>query len=393
MIPDLRRDFNARYSPEKYSRLLESLEQSVGMPARFRHNQTPVFLPQSLVTSMTDAGRDLLRQVIGNPEYRAASDQVIPAKYYVPNEASCPLFVQADFGIVRTGHGLEPRLVEIQGFPSLYAYQPLLAESYRSAYQLGRDLSHFLSVLSIDSYWAILRAAILGEHDAKNVVLMEVFPEEQKTRCDFVMTGKATGIRTVCLTQIRRDGNKLFYDREGVSTPIHRIYNRTIVDELDRLNVAAPFDWNADLEVEWAGHPNWYFRLSKFTIPFLDHPTVPKTIFLDRAKSIPDDLDNWVLKPLFSFAGLGVSVGPTRQQIDAIADPANWILQQRMRWEPVIDTPSGPTNIEVRIMYVWFEGGEPIPVNTIIRTGRGKMMGVDHNKNLDWVGASAAFIA
>jgi hypothetical protein len=56
----------------------------------------------------------------------------------------------------------------------------------------------------------------------------------------------------------------------------------------------------------------------------------------------------------------------------------------------VIDTPEGATKIEVRIMYVWLEGLRP--VNTIIRMGRGAQMGVDHNKDMEWVGASAAFL-
>jgi hypothetical protein len=184
----------------------------------------------------------------------------------------------------------------------------------------------------------------------------------------------------------------LFYRRDGRRVAIERIYNRCIVDELDRLGVVAPFDWNANLDVEWAGHPNWYFRLSKFTIPFLKHAHVPETLFLDRVAHLPNDLENWVLKPLYSFAGLGVAVGPMREQVEQVANPADYILQRRMRWEPVIDTPEGPTQIEVRIMYLWFEGGDPQPVNTIVRTGRGKMMGVDFNKGLTWVGASAAFV-
>ena len=36
------------------------------------------------------------------------------------------MFVQADFGLDQE---LRPPLVEIQGFPTLYAYQPLLAEA------------------------------------------------------------------------------------------------------------------------------------------------------------------------------------------------------------------------------------------------------------------------
>lgn len=392
MIADLRREFNSRlFSPEKYQRFNAALEAITGTPVVFRHNETPVFLDSALLETMVRSSRELLSQAMSNGAYRKAAESIIPAQYAVPDEASCPLYVQADFGIVRTAQGLEPRLVEIQGFPSLYGYQPVMAETYRSVYGLDPLLRTYLSDLNAESYQALFAQSVLGDHAPENVVLLEVFPEKQKTLCDFRMTERMTGIRTVCLTDVEVDGRQLLYRRDGRRVPIHRIYNRVIVDELDRLGVAAPFDWNAPLEVEWAGHPNWYFRLSKYSIPFFDHPHVPRTVFLDRAPSIPDDLDNWVLKPLFSFAGLGVVIGPSAAEVRTVPDPANWILQERMRWEPVIETPHGPTMVELRIMFIWFEGGDPIAVNTIVRSGRGKMMGVDHNKNMEWVGASAAF--
>jgi hypothetical protein len=386
MIPERRREFNERlFSPDKYARLLETLDRVAGTHIEFRHNETPVFLEEALIDSMAAAGADLLRQSLTTPP------PPIPDAYRVPAEASHPLFVQVDFGLVEEGGKIEPRLVEIQGFPSLYAYQPLLAETYRRVYGLDSGLRTLLSGLDLDSYWALLRQAIVADADPTRAILLEVFPEKQKTLGDFLLTERACGIRTVCLTSLEQDGRKLFYRRDGVRTPVDRIYNRVIVDELDRLNIRAPFDWRDELDVEWAGHPNWYFRLSKHTIPFLQHPFVPETLFLHEVRELPDDLDDWVLKPLYSFAGLGVSVGPSREEVDAIRDRDNWILQRRMPWAARLDTPHGPTQIEVRVMYVWFDGGDPLPVNTIIRTGRGKMMGVDYNKGLEWVGASAAF--
>ncbi len=100
--------------------------------------------------------------------------------------------------------------------------------------------------------------------------------------------------------------------------PSERIYNRAIVDELERKQVKLAFDWRDDLDVEWAGHPNWYFRISKFSIPYLQHASVPKTWFLDRLKEIPADLENYALKPLYSFAGLGVIIAPKKEDIAAI---------------------------------------------------------------------------
>jgi len=196
-------------------------------------------------------------------------------------------------------------------------------------------------------------------------------------------------VRAVSITAIQKEGRRLYYQRDGRRVPIRRIYNRTIVDELERRNIAPPFDFREDLDVEWAGHPNDYFRVSKFSIPYLRHPSVPQTWFLDRLDSIPPDTENYVLKPLFSFAGLGVRIGPTREEVAAI--PAeqrhDYILQQRVDFEPVIETPFGKTRAEIRIMYIWLE--ELQPVSLLVRMGRGAMMGVDHNKNMEWVGASA----
>jgi hypothetical protein len=218
---------------------------------------------------------------------------------------------------------------------------------------------------------------------------MEIHPQEQKTLPDFLLTEKMLGVRAVDIVDIKKEGARLYYERDRKRIPIRRIYNRAIVDELERKNVKLAFDWRDNLDVEWAGHPNWYFRISKFSIPYLKHSTVPKTWFLDQLEEVPHDLENYALKPLYSFAGLGVVIAPTQDEIAAI--PADkrpyYILQERLNFEPVIETPFGGTKAEIRVMYVWLD--ELKPVLTIIRTGRGLQMGVDHNKNMEWVGASA----
>jgi hypothetical protein len=292
---------------------------------------------------------------------------------------------------------LHPKLVELQAFPSLYAYQGPLAEAYLDVYGLrnaaatGGRLKYFLSGLDSASYGALLRRAIVADHDPENVILMEIHPQQQKTLPDFLLTEKMLGIRTVDIVDIGKEGSRLYYERDGKRIPIKRIYNRAIVDELERKGVILAFDWRDNLDVEWAGHPNWYFRISKFSIPYLQHDSVPKTWFLDRLETIPDDLENYALKPLYSFAGLGVVIAPTKADIAAIpADKrSSYILQERIHFEPVIETPFGPTKAEVRVMYIWLD--ELLPVLTIIRMGRGLMMGVDQNKNMEWVGASAGF--
>src|SRR6202162_5110536 len=404
MIPSLRKQFNASFTPEKYQTFLRRIDDACGTHVQFRLSETPCFFPKALLERMAEEGKELIRQLVESPEYRARSEASIPPEFRVANEPAQPLFVQVDFGLVRDASGeLQPKLVELQAFPSLYAYQVTLAQSYIDVYGLdrasgsgfrasasdGAGLQFFLSGLDDKSYRELLRRAIVGTHDPENVILMEIHPQEQKTLPDFLLTEKMLGIRTVDIQAINKEGSQLCYERNGVRVPIRRIYNRTIVDELQRKQVKLGFDWRDDLDVEWAGHPNWYFRISKFSIPYLRHESVPKTWFLDRLERIPDDLQNYALKPLYSFAGLGVVIAPKKEDIEAIPAQkrADYILQERLNFEPVIETPFGATKAEVRVMYVWQE--ELKAVLTIIRMGRGLMMGVDQNKNMEWVGASA----
>jgi hypothetical protein len=394
MIPSYRQDFNSRFTPEKYDRLRREMTSRCGMEVPFALCETPCFFPHALVERMADDGKALIRQLVENPEYRARSEASIPAEFRVPNELPHPMFIQVDFGLVRDSAGeLQPKLVELQAFPSLYAYQPVLSQAYIDVFDLDPELRYLLSGLDSAAYQRLLQDAIVAGHDPANVVLMEVHPEEQKTRPDFLLTEKLLGIRTVCVTQIRKEGQRLFYQDGGKQIPIERIYNRTIVDELERKGIKLPFDLRDDLNVEWAGHPNWYFRISKYSIPYLKHPSVPRTWFLDQLKEVPADLENFVLKPLYSFAGLGVVIAPSRADIDAIPPPkrSEYILQERLNFTPIVETPYGPTKVELRIMYVWLDG--LLPVLTIVRMGRGLMMGVDHNKNMAWVGSSAALIS
>jgi hypothetical protein len=398
MIPSYRHSFNAAFTPDKYDRLRREMTARCGMDVPFALCETPCFFPAALVSRLGEDGKALIRQLVDNPEYRARSEASIPAQFRVPNEAPHPMFIQVDFGLVRenardAAGELQPKLVELQAFPTLYAYQPVLSQAYIDVFGLDPKLRYYLDGLNAETYKQLLGEAIVAGHDPKNVVLMEVHPEEQKTRPDFLLTEKMFGIRTVCITKIRKQGRRLFYEENGQQVPIERIYNRAIVDELERKGIELPFDFRDDLDVEWAGHPNWYFRISKYSIPYLKHASVPRTWFLNRMPEVPPDLENFVLKPLYSFAGLGVVIAPSRKDIDAIplAKRGDYILQERLDFTPVVETPHGATKVELRIMYIWLD--ELRPVLTIVRMGRGLMMGVDHNKGMAWVGSSAALIA
>ena len=393
MIPSLRLDFNARFTPAKYEALLRTLEQRCGTAVNFRVSETPCFFPEGLLDEMSGAGEQLIRQLVESPEYHARSSASIPPELNVPNEDAHPMFVQVDFGLVRNAAGvLKPKLVELQAFPSLYGYQAILAQTYKDAYELDPKLRYLLSGLDERSYRELLQRAVLGDCDPENVVLMDIDPIHQKTLPDFLATERLLGLKTVCITQLRKENNRLYYEREGKRIRIHRIYNRAIVDELERKGVKLGFDFRDDLQVQWAGHPNWYFRISKFSIPYLRHESVPKTWFLDQLSEIPEGLQNYALKPLYSFAGLGVVIGPKKEDLAAIPPErrSQYILQERVQFEPTIASPHGMTKAEVRVMYVWLD--RLIPVMTIIRMGRGLQMGVDHNRDMDWVGSSAGLV-
>jgi hypothetical protein len=392
MLPEFRHRFNSDFTPQKYQDFLAGLERVCGTHISFRNCETPCFLPRSLVEQMVSAGRALILQLLRDPEYRRASEKAVPPAFRMPGGTEHPLFVQVDFGLVRSTAGqIEPKLVEIQGFPSLYAYQVAIAEEYRRAYRLDESLRYLPPDLECHAYCGLLQRAIVSNHDPENVVLLEIDPYEQKTLPDFLLTQQMVGIRIVNAFDVMQEGRKLYYERDGRQVPIHRIYNRVIFDELERSGRHLPFRLQDDLDVEWADHPSWFFRISKFSLPFLKHETVPETRFLSDVVELPEQPGRFVLKPLYSFAGLGVVIGPTREQLEAIPSPkrSEYVLQERLEFEPVIETPCGPTKAEIRIMFLWLD--ELRHGAILLRMGRGAMMNVSFNRNMDWVGSSAAF--
>jgi hypothetical protein len=420
LIANLRTAFNAAYLPAAYSELLARLHKSSGTRIEFRVSETPVFLPKALLDEMAHAGMALTRRLLNWPEYLAAARASIPEGSRVASETAHPHFLTADFALVTQEDGsLAPRLVEIQAFPSVFAYQELLAATYREVYHLPDSLGIFLSGLTREGFWDLLRKTIVGKHSSENVVLTEVDPLHQKTLPDFLITAKELGITVVDIATLESRGNKLHYrDGAGTLVPIHRIYNRAIADEMIAKQIRLPFDLATPWDVEWAGHPDWYFLISKYSVPWLsaagieESAVVPPAAFLDdflagpgrerlAAQGVPlpkgdaagTVYESLLLKPLFSFAGKGIQFAPSRLELESIPaeERKNYLLQQRMHFVPTIETPFGLTQAEIRILYVWPDGGALTPVLPLVRLGRGKMMGVDHNRDLEWVGASAAF--
>jgi hypothetical protein len=397
MVPERRRAFNDRFTDSRYLAYRAAIERTCGTAIEFRLSETPCFLPERLVDDLVGAAHALLHQLLDNREYRRAADAAVPVEFRVPHGESEPTFVQVDFGLLETRAGLEPRLVELQAFPSLYGFQVAMAEAAIEAYDLA-DATPFLDGLTREAYLALMRRAIVGDDDPAEVVLLEIDPRHQKTLPDFVVTEQLWGVRAVDVRSVVREGRRLWYDRDGRRTPIARVYNRVIPDELQHRRLELAFDFRDDLDLEWTGGPDWFFRISKFSIPWLRHPSVPRTQYLSEVTRIPDDRENWILKPLFSFAGGGIIFAPTDEQLASIAaaDRSNYVLQERVPFTPTIDTPYGPTQAEIRIMMVRDGERDGTPryraVLPLVRMGRGKMMGVDYNKGLRWVGATAGLV-
>ena len=394
MVPAIRKKFNSEFSQIVYESFLIDLHSKHPGAIEFRIAETPVFVPLDFGTKVIDACEHIVDMIL-QPGFKELTDRAIPKGENVPGENEHSHFIAFDFGICENANGeLEPQLIEMQGFPTLFGFQVYYPEVLEKHFSIPSNYSHYFNGMNKDSYITALKEVILGSHQAENVILLEIKPHEQKTKIDFYCTQDYLGIEPVCLTELIQEGKKIYYMKEGRKIQVKRVYNRIIFDDLhtqkDKLGDIA--DITSGLEVEWVPHPNWFYRISKFTLPFIRHPYVPPTFFLNEVKDIPPDLENYVLKPLFSFAGQGVIIDLNKSDIEAIKDPANWILQRKVKYADIIETPDVPAKAELRMMYIWKEGdARPMLATNLARLSKGKMIGVRYNKDKEWVGASVGY--
>ena len=391
MDPELRSRFNADFTQDKYEALLRCVNETEKWPADFRVSETPIFLTTAFTQELTDAATTIVDRV-RTPEFARHAGDAIPEGLEVPNETAHPNFFVVDFGICDVNGRLTPRLIELQAFPSLYAFQLFFLGCLRKSFPaVPRNWTSSFGGLKDEAYIELLRSVMVGDSNPENVILLEIEPEKQKTRIDFACTETLLGVRSVCLTKVRKRGLQLFYDRDGHEVRIERIYNRVIFDELIRRpDLNPPFRFQDELDVKWVGHPNWYFRISKHSLPFLKTKHTAPAFFGDEFPE-RESLDDYVLKPLYSFAGLGVDMEPTREKLRALKKPHEWILQKKVTYAEFVPTVDGQkSKAEIRMMFIWPDGGEPVLVNNLVRMSQGKMMGVDFNKEKTWVGSNIA---
>lgn len=394
MIPSARHLFNQQFSPEKYQQFLADLDAEFGYKIPFRVAESPVFVGKQFASKLLKAANEII-DVLVQPGFKEAMRPALPPQVKVPNEDDHTLFLALDFAVCQEeGEDLAPRLIEMQGFPSLFGYQDFLGNKFRQHYQIPDNLNFHFGLTS-EQYWSRIRNAIVGKHDPEHVILLEINPMKQNTAIDFLVTKKHLGIEPVHLGDLLISNRRLYYKKQGREVQVQRIYNRVIFDELlAQQDLKTNFHLTEDVEVEWAGHPNWFYYISKYTMPFLKSDAVPECRFLNEYQTLPHDLNNYVLKPLFSFSGSGVIFHVTEQDIVAIpqADRGNFMLQRKVHYEPVIQAPDGLVKTEIRLLFLWSEG-EPRPqlITNLARLSRGDMIGVKYNKDKTWVGGSVCF--
>jgi len=392
MDPQLRAQFNDGFTPEKYAGLVRCVNETEKWPADFRISETPIFLTRDFTDEVTGAANAIVA-LTRTPEFARHAALAVPNGLDVPNESAHPNFLVVDFAICEEGNRLVPRLIELQAFPSLFGFQLLLLSCIRKAYPaIPRNWTSSFGGIKDEAYLHLLRRTIIADSASENIVLLEIEPEKQKTRIDFAATETLLGICPVCVTKIKKRGRQLFYDRDEREVRIERIYNRVIFDELtQRPDLNLPFRFQDDLDVTWVGHPNWYFRISKHSLPFLKTEHTSPAFFADEFP-VGEKIDNYVLKPLYSFAGHGVEMEPTREKTAALKNPHEWILQRKVDYAAFVPTVDGQkSKAEIRMMFVWPESDrDPTLVNNLVRMSQSKMMGVDFNIDKTWVGASIA---
>jgi hypothetical protein len=395
MVPAIRSVYNDTFTQAKYAAYLDELHSKHPGAIEFRVAETPIFIDRNFKNKILDACEAIV-DVIVDQHFIELTNRAIPASVAVPGHSDHTHFIAFDFGICKNEAGeLEPQLIEMQGFPTLFAYQIWHDTVTRKHFSIPENYSTYLNGFTPETYTTLLQKIILGKHLPEEVILLEILPHQQKTRIDFYCTQDYIGIPVICLTELIKKENQLFYKQGDQLIRIKRIYNRIIFDDLQQQEPDLQEKGKIlqeDLDVEWVPHPNWFYRISKYTLPFIDHPYVPPTQFLHQIKTVPADLENYVLKPLFSFAGQGVVIDVTPADIAAVKDPENWILQKKVNYAPAVETPDEPAKAEIRIFYFWEEGAKrPIATNNLARLSKGKMIGVRYNKDKEWVGGSLAY--
>lgn len=389
MILKYRKEFNELFSFEKNKELVEQIERYSQVKSTFKISESPIFLTQNFKKKLINTSNAIINQIKHMPTEEL--NRAVPIEYYVPNDINHPQFMIFDYAICQNENlEIEPQLIELQAFPSLFGFMKIYEDCLISTYPFLNKLE---KKTPKNEYIAKLKHLIIANEKVENVILLEVLPKRQKTYIDFEITKHFLGIETVCVTQIIKKGRKLFYRKKNELIPINRIYNRVVFDELfgaEKLELS--FDFTENLEVEWVTHPNWFYKISKYLLPKLDYPYIPKSFYLNEFADF-DNLDQYVLKPLFSFAGSGVNLNPKIHEIKSIENPQNYILQKKVQYASLFqDINNEFSKAEIRLMYIWDDKRRnPEMLVNMVRMTKSEWANMSNlNNEQIWVGCTTA---
>src|SRR5438045_7679256 len=188
MHSELRAQFNADFTPEKYAALLRCVNEATKWPADFRISETPIFLTREFTDEAVYAANEIAAQT-QTPEFAMHAATAIPPGLEVPHESEHPEFLIVDLAICEEGHRLVPRLIELQAFPSLFGFQFMLLGCMRRSFRaIPTNWTSSFGGLHDHEYIELLRRTIIGDANPENVILLEIEPAKQKTRVDFACT-------------------------------------------------------------------------------------------------------------------------------------------------------------------------------------------------------------
>ncbi|MDP5106667.1 MAG: hypothetical protein NWQ31_10925, partial [Polaribacter sp.] len=204
MIDKNRSFYNEQFTEEKYNTFLQDIIDEFKYVPKFKISETPAFIPKDLKNKLI-AACDEIMAVINQPNFKELTNGAFFDKNtIVPNEDENAKFLQLDFGICKDESGnLVPKLIELQGFPSLYFFQELLGRKYRKHFgnAIPENYSQHLNGMTNHGYLELLRQEIVGDTDPKQVILLEIEPEKQATAIDFYATEAKLGIKVLCISK------------------------------------------------------------------------------------------------------------------------------------------------------------------------------------------------
>lgn len=353
MFTKIREQFNAVFDISQSKNIWDDIDKEFPGYRDFKIAEIPVFLDNELKSKLLMAGNTCL-DVILAPDFIQKN---MGSEFQFGQKNSKPDFICLDFAITLNEHDeFIPKLIEAQGFPTLLGFQQYLTGKFKKHCQIPSGFtSHFNRINAF--HFSEKIGSILKQY-GDDTVLLEAYPEKQRTRLDFKLTEAYWGIKTVCLSQIEANSGKLYYKTGDNLKPINAIYNRVIIEEVVKTypELLTKIELLKEVEVSWISHPDWYYLISKAALPLFKGPYVPSSKIFYKGDDIPENLEDYILKPLFEYGGDGVQLDLNQSIFESCLENVPYLLQQKVRYADCILLPNGQKRkAEIRLIY----GQEP----------------------------------